>query len=148
MRNRRRFSFLALPASFPTNRPPLCRCRRRSCLQSHKQSVFVYLYTQTHTDSLSLSPSNTLCLPTETQISYTIGSIKRTTCSIFYSLLCLNQLICFYGPKYVYSVISVIEKRLRCNTKKWILVRSWTVRVRTGCLSILMFLAPLAEVIP
>jgi len=31
---------------------------------------------------------------------------------------------------YVYSVISVNEKRLPDNTKKWTLVRSWLIRVR------------------
>ena len=31
---------------------------------------------------------------------------------------------------YVYSVISVIDKRLPGNTKKWTLVRSWLIRVR------------------
>jgi len=35
-----------------------------------------------------------------------------------------------YGLKYLYSVISVIDKRLPGNTKKWTLVRSWTARVR------------------
>jgi len=30
----------------------------------------------------------------------------------------------------MYSVISVIDKRLPGNTKKWTLVRSWLIRVR------------------
>ena len=30
---------------------------------------------------------------------------------------------------YVYSVISVIDKRLHGNTKKWTLVRSWLIGV-------------------
>ena len=32
--------------------------------------------------------------------------------------------------KYVYSLISVIDKRLPGNTKKWTLVRSWLIGVR------------------
>jgi len=36
----------------------------------------------------------------------------------------------FNGLKYLYSVISVIEKRLAGNTEKWTLVSSWTARVR------------------
>jgi len=36
----------------------------------------------------------------------------------------------FNGLKYLYSVISVIEKRPAGNTEKWTLVSSWTARVR------------------
>ena len=49
---------------------------------------------------------------------------------MFYSLLYLNSWIGFYELKYLYSVISVIDKRLPGNTKKWTLVCSWTARVR------------------
>ena len=41
---------------------------------------------------------------------------------MFYWLLYLNSRIGFNGLKYLYSVISVIEKRLPGNTKKWTLV--------------------------
>jgi len=59
-----------------------------------------------------------------------MGSIIRATGTIFYSLLYLNSRIGFNGLKYLYSVISVIEKRLPGNTTKWTLVSSWTARVR------------------
>ena len=52
------------------------------------------------------------------------------TGTILYSLLYLNSWIGFNGLKYAYSVISVIDKRLPGNTKKWTLVLSWTARVR------------------
>ena len=48
---------------------------------------------------------------------------------IFYSLLYLNSRLGFNGLKYLYSVISVIDKRLPGNIEKWTLVRSWTARV-------------------
>ena len=54
----------------------------------------------------------------------------RSIGTIYYSLLCLNSWIGFNELKYLYSVISVIDKRLPGNTKKWTLVRSWTARVR------------------
>jgi len=57
-------------------------------------------------------------------------SIIRSIGTISYSLLFLNSRIGFNGLKYLYSVISVIDKRLPGNTKKWTLVRSWTARVR------------------
>ena len=47
-------------------------------------------------------------------------SIKRASRTIFYSLLYLNSQLGFNELKYVYSVISVIDKRLTGNTKKWI----------------------------
>jgi len=51
-----------------------------------------------------------------------MDSIIRTICTIFYSLLYINSRIGFYGLKYLYSGISVIDKRLPGNTKKWTLV--------------------------
>jgi len=42
----------------------------------------------------------------------------------------MNSARIYVGLKYVYSVISVVEKRLPGNTKKWTLVRSWLIRVR------------------
>jgi len=59
-----------------------------------------------------------------------MGSITRFSGTIFYSLVYFNSQIGFNGLKYLYSVISVIEKRLPGNTTKWTLVRSWTARVR------------------
>jgi len=59
-----------------------------------------------------------------------MGSIIRSSVTIFYSLVYFNSQIGFNGPKHLYSVISVIDKRLPGNTKKWTLVRSWTARVR------------------
>ena len=50
--------------------------------------------------------------------------------TIFYSVLYFNSWIGFNGLKYVYSVISVIDKRLPVITKKLTLVRLWTDRVR------------------
>ena len=46
---------------------------------------------------------------------------SRTSWSgtIFYSLLYCNSRIGSYGQKYLYSVISVIEKRLPGNSKMW-----------------------------
>ena len=48
-----------------------------------------------------------------------MGSIIRSSGTIFYSLLYLSSRIGFNGLKCLYSVISVIDKRLRGNTKKW-----------------------------
>jgi len=59
-----------------------------------------------------------------------MDSIIRSIGTIFYSLLLLNSRIGFNGLKQMYSVISVIDKRLPGNAKKWTLVRSWTARVR------------------
>jgi len=41
----------------------------------------------------------------------------------------LRHTLSFHGLKYLYSVISGIEKRLPGDTKKWTLIRSWTARV-------------------
>ena len=59
-----------------------------------------------------------------------IGPIIRTNGTIFYSILYLNSTRVYIILIYVYSVISVNDKRLPGNTKKWILVRSWLIRVR------------------
>jgi len=48
-----------------------------------------------------------------------MGSIIRPIGTIFCSLLYLNSRIGFNRLKYLYSVISVIDKRLPGNTKKW-----------------------------
>ena len=48
-----------------------------------------------------------------------MGSIIRSSGTIIYSLLYLNSRIGFNELKYLYSVISVIDKRLPGNTKKW-----------------------------
>ena len=50
--------------------------------------------------------------------------------TIFYSLLYLNSWQGIDGLKYLHSVISIIDKRLPGNTKKWTLVRSWLIGVR------------------
>ena len=47
-----------------------------------------------------------------------MGSIIRTTGTVFDSLLYLNSRQGFTGLKYVYSVISVIDNSLPGNTKK------------------------------
>ena len=59
-----------------------------------------------------------------------MGPIIRAIGTIFYSLVYLNSRIGFNGLKYLYSVISVIDKSLPGNTRKWTFVRSWTARVR------------------
>ena len=59
-----------------------------------------------------------------------MGSIIRSSGTMSYSLVYFNSQIGFNGLKYLYSVISVIDKRLPGDTKKWTLVRSWTARVR------------------
>ena len=46
-------------------------------------------------------------------------SIITASRTIFYPLLYLNSQLGFNGLKYVYSVISVLDKRLPGNTKKW-----------------------------
>ena len=49
-----------------------------------------------------------------------MGSIIRTSGTIFYSLLYFYSRLGFNGLKEdLYSVISVIDKRLPGNTKKW-----------------------------
>ena len=47
-----------------------------------------------------------------------MGSIIRTSGAI-YSLSYFNSRIGFHGPKYLYSLVSVIDTRLPVNTKKW-----------------------------
>jgi len=59
-----------------------------------------------------------------------MGSIIRSTGTVFYSLLYVNSRQGFDGLKYVYSVISVIVDSLPGNTKNWESTRSWTARVR------------------
>ena len=48
-----------------------------------------------------------------------MGSIIRANRTIYYSLLYFNSQLGFDGLKCVYSVISVIDKRLPGNTKRW-----------------------------
>jgi len=59
-----------------------------------------------------------------------MGSIIRSTGTVFYSLLYLNSRQGFNGLKYEYSVISVIVDSLPGNTKNRESTRSWTARVR------------------
>jgi len=59
-----------------------------------------------------------------------IGPIIRPNGTIFYSVLYLNLAKIYIRLIYVYSVISVNDKRLPGNTKKWTLVRSWLIGVR------------------
>ena len=59
-----------------------------------------------------------------------IGPIIRTNGTVFWSILYLNSDRVYIRLIYVYSVISVNDKRLPGNTKKWTLVRSWLIRVR------------------
>ena len=69
-----------------------------------------------------------------------MGLIIRSisTISKFYQHLCFNSRIDFNGLKYLYSVISVIDKRLPVNTKKWTLVGRVSTFGRPECdLSIL-----------
>ena len=47
-----------------------------------------------------------------------MGSIIRSTGTVFYSLLYINSREGFNGLKYVYSVISVIDNSLPGNTEK------------------------------
>jgi len=48
-----------------------------------------------------------------------MGSIIRTSGTILYSLLYFNSRLGFNRLKDLYSVFSVIDKRLPGNTKKW-----------------------------
>ena len=48
-----------------------------------------------------------------------MGSIIRTSGTILYSLLYFNSRLGFNKLKDLYSVFSVIDKRLPANTKKW-----------------------------
>jgi len=48
-----------------------------------------------------------------------MGSTIRTSGTTYYSIWYSNSEQGFNGLKYVYSVISVIDKRLPGNTKKW-----------------------------
>jgi len=61
-----------------------------------------------------------------------MGSIIRSTGTVFYSLLYLNSRQAFNGLKYVYSVISEIVDSLPGNTKNRESTHSWTARVRSG----------------
>jgi len=57
-----------------------------------------------------------------------MGSIIKSTGTVFYSLLYLNSRKGFYGLKYMYSVISVIVDSLPGNTENRESTRSWTDR--------------------
>ena len=59
-----------------------------------------------------------------------LDSIRRSTFTVFYSLLYLNSRKGFNGLKYMYSVISAIVFSLAGNTKNRESTRSWTARVR------------------
>ena len=65
-----------------------------------------------------------------------MGSIIRSTGTIFYSLSYSNSRTHFYRLKYMYSVISVIVDSLPGNTKNWEstarvrLVHSWAERFK------------------
>jgi len=59
-----------------------------------------------------------------------MGSIIRSTGTVFYSLLFLNSRRGFNGLKYMYSVTSVIVDSLPGNAKNRGSTRSWTARVR------------------
>ena len=59
-----------------------------------------------------------------------MGSIIRSTGTVFYSLFHLNSTHGFNGLKYMFSVISVIVYSLLGNTKNRESTRSWTARVR------------------
>ena len=59
-----------------------------------------------------------------------VAHVIRWSGTIFYSLVYVNPRIGFNGLQYLYSVISVVDKRLPGNTKKLTLVRSWTARVQ------------------
>jgi len=60
-----------------------------------------------------------------------MGSIIRSTFTVFYSHLWLNSRRGFNGLKYMYSVISVIVDSLLGNTKNRKSTRSWTARLRS-----------------
>ena len=57
-----------------------------------------------------------------------MGSIVRSTDTVFHSLLYRNARQGFNGLKYVYTVISVIVDSLPGNTKNQESARSWTAR--------------------
>jgi len=59
-----------------------------------------------------------------------MGSIIRSSGSVFYSLLYVNSRIGFNGLKYLYSVISVKMDSLPANTENRESTRPWTARVR------------------
>ena len=58
---------------------------------------------------------------------------------VFYSLY-LNFITGFYGLKYLYSVISVIEKKLSLNSKKWtlVLVHHWAAAAGENYMEVLI----------
>ena len=63
-----------------------------------------------------------------------VGSIIRSNGAIFYSVVYVKSRIGFNELKYLYSVISVIDKRLPGDTKKWTLMMSHSsVRGRPEC---------------
>jgi len=59
-----------------------------------------------------------------------MGSIIRSSGTVFYSLLYLNSRLGFHGLKILYSVISMKIDSLPANTKNRESTRSWTARVR------------------
>jgi len=59
-----------------------------------------------------------------------MGSIIRSSGTVFYSHLYLNSRLGFNGLKYSYSVISVKMDSLPANTKNRESTRSWTAKVR------------------
>jgi len=59
-----------------------------------------------------------------------MGSIIRSTRTVFYSLLYLNSRQGFNGLKYLSPVISVKMERRPGNAKNRLFPRPWTVRVR------------------
>jgi len=59
-----------------------------------------------------------------------MGSMIRSTGTVFYSLLYLNSRQGFNGLKYLYSIFSVKIDSLPANTKNRESTRSWTARVR------------------
>jgi len=59
-----------------------------------------------------------------------MSSIIRSTGTTFYSLLYRNLLLGFYGLKYVYLVIPVIEIHYQAMLKSRESLPSWTARVR------------------
>jgi len=56
--------------------------------------------------------------------------MKNKISKIFLWLLYLDSTRVYIRLKYKYSVISIIDKRLPGNTKKWTIARSWPFRVR------------------
>jgi len=70
-----------------------------------------------------------------------MGSIIRSTRTVFYSLSYLNSRQGCNGLKYLCPVISVKMERLPGNTRNQLFTRSWTARVRlvhswAGCADI------------